>query len=448
MYWDKLKKEIIDTDLYSRSGTEVGVSGGVLDLKEKNGDYYPIKLLDRDIPEISCKASSDKYINYPKLNKFVFGKLPESWLVGEYKKIFIGHIKNKNVRRNASSGGIVTGAQKYLLQKKLVDGVITTKMKKDQPYLSESIIATSTDEILGGAQSKYVISPTNLILRDLPGKYNSLVYTGLPEQIASIRKLQYYKHDSVKNINYVFGLFYGELLSFSALTSFLKTHKVCDLKKIKRLFYRYGEWPGSMRVELKDGRIISVKKFYANYLIPSHITNFSYYQVDYMSELADISVGDGWSPVYEKRGDGWSVIIARSEKGLKLLEDMEKEERVYLQEISFGDLLKMHSHGIDFKKRGAFIRIANRRKKGLPVPEYGYEPVNIPASRFRIEKLLSFLFWLFKQRFFIMILENLPPKFLGWFFVLARDVWKKKTKNAKKGNLTGLRFKIKKMDNI
>src|SRR3989339_132159 len=107
MYWDKLKKEIIDTDLYSRSGTEVGVSGGVLDLKEKNGDYYPIKLLDRDIPEISCKASSDKYINYPKLNKFVFGKLPESWLVGEYKKIFIGHIKNKNVRRNASSGGIV-----------------------------------------------------------------------------------------------------------------------------------------------------------------------------------------------------------------------------------------------------------------------------------------------------------------------------------------------------
>src|SRR3989339_704573 len=272
----------------------------------------------------------NKFMYWDKLNKFVFGKLPESWLVGEYKKIFIGHIKNKNVRRNASSGGIVTGAQKYLLQKKLVDGVITTKMKKDQPYLSESIIATSTDEILGGAQSKYVISPTNLILRDLPGKYNSLVYTGLPEQIASIRKLQYYKHDSVKNINYVFGLFYGELLSFSALTSFLK----------------------------------------------------------------------------------------------------------------------IHSHGIDFKKRGAFIRIANRRKKGLPVPEYGYEPVNIPASRFRIEKLLSFLFWLFKQRFFIMILENLPPKFLGWFFVLARDVWKKKTKNAKKGNLTGLRFKIKKMDNI
>ena len=36
MWWEKLKNEILDTDLYTRSGTEVGISGNTLKLEEKD----------------------------------------------------------------------------------------------------------------------------------------------------------------------------------------------------------------------------------------------------------------------------------------------------------------------------------------------------------------------------------------------------------------------------
>lgn len=197
-----------------------------------------------------------------------------------------------------------------------------------------------------------------------------------------------------------------------------------------------------MRIELKNGRVIAVRKFHANYLIPSHITKFSLYQVDYMAELADISVGDAWAPSYESRGGGWSVIMARSQKGLELLEQLEKENQVHLQPIDEAELMAMHSHGLDFKKRGAFIRIAKRRAQGLPVPEYGYEPINIPASRQRFEAVLGVMFAIFQSRLVIWLLEQLPISFIGWWFIRARNFWKKSTKSTKKGDLADLKFRV------
>ncbi len=444
MWWEKLKKEILDTDLYTRSGTEVGVSGGMLRLEEKDGDYFPIKIGQEDIPEAAYTASADKGIPYPELNKFIFGQYPKNWLIGNYKKIFIGYWKDEKVRRNGASGGVLSGIQLYLLEKDTIDGAITLRMRQDKPYLTEPIIATTEAEILEGAQSKYTTAPINHILSKLPGSYQSLVYTGLPEEIAAIRMLQMMNHPSVRPINYILGTFYGEAIGFSAIRSFLRSHGVKDLIQIKTLQFRAGEWPGYMRIELKNGKVISVRKFHANYLIPSHITKFSLYQVDYMAELADISVGDAWAPSYESRGGGWSVIMARSQKGLELLEQLNREGRIHLQEIGEDELMAMHSHGLDFKKRGAFIRIAKRRAKGLPVPDYGYEPTNIPESRKRFETTLGMMFAIFQSPFTIWVLEQLPISFIGWFFIRARNFWKKSTKSTKKGGLIDLKFVVAK----
>src|SRR3989338_4150492 len=104
MWWEKLKNEIIDTDLYTRSCTEVGVSEGTLILEEKDGDYLCKKITNSDIPELSYTANTDKGAPYPKLNEFVFGQHPKNWLIGNYKKIFIGHWKDEKIRRNGASG--------------------------------------------------------------------------------------------------------------------------------------------------------------------------------------------------------------------------------------------------------------------------------------------------------------------------------------------------------
>jgi coenzyme F420 hydrogenase subunit beta len=161
-----------------------------------------------------------------------------------------------------------------------------------------------------------------------------------------------------------------------------------------------------------------------------------------MAELADISVGDAWAPTYESRGGGWSVVVARTQKGLDILERMRDDGAINLQEVSEEELIRMHSHGLDLKKRGAFLRIERRRKNGLPVPEYGYRPINIPASRKRFEDIVGMLFSVFRWPVTIWILEQIPIPIIGWFFIRARNAWKKTTKPTKRKGLSELRFVI------
>lgn len=442
MWWEKLKADILDTPLYSRSGTEVGVSQGMLTLEEHDGDYRVLKTTDGDIPEACYTASSDLVVDYPQLNEYVFGKRPESWLIGNYKKIFVGHITDERFRRNSSSGGILSGTQAYLLRSGKVDGAVTLRMRKDVPYLTEPIVAKTEEEIFESAQSKYTVAPLNQILAVLPEECTRAAYTGLPEQIASVRKLQRMGHPSVAPIEYVLGMFYGETLAFSAVKSLLRAHRAGDSRDIVDLKFRAGEWPGHLRVELKNGNVVSVQKFYANYLSPSHVTKYSLYQVDYMAELADLSCGDAWAPVYEERGKGWSVVLARTQKGLDLLEEMRSQNIVELSEISEPELINMHSLGLDVKKRGSFIRIARRRALGLPVPEYGYEPTNISLSRKAFEWFFGFVIWSCHLKPTIFILEHIPVPVIGKAFVHVRKIWKKSTKSTKTSGLDTLRFRV------
>lgn len=442
MWWDLLNREIINSGLYSQSGTEIASSMGTMEIKEHDGVFTTEITEKSNVPQESFVSSPDLYVNYPELNKYVFGRLPTSWLIGNYLKIYVGYFNNEIVRRNGASAGIISGTQKYLLENKMVDGVVTTKMSSRKPYLPVPTVATSDKGILLGAQSKYTPVPLNTILGKKTQKYRKLAYTGLPHHIAGLRKLQQMKSSLTRNIDYVFGIFYGETIGFSAVRSIMRAHRVKSLHDIKTLKFREGEWPGYFYMKLKNGKEIRIRKLHANYLIPSHITEDSLYQVDYMSELADISVGDAWAPSYEERGQGWSVVIARSKKGLQLINRMQMDKAVKLNEISVDELISMHSHGLDLKKRGAFIRIERRKKRGLPVPNYGYHPKYIPRNRYIFESLLSVLFIIFKSPVTIFLLERLPIPVIGWFFIKARNLWKSKTKGTKGEGLSKMKFVV------
>ncbi|KKT98770.1 MAG: coenzyme F420 hydrogenase [Parcubacteria group bacterium GW2011_GWC2_45_15] len=441
-WWSKLQREILQTDLYTRSGTAVGLSDGILTLAEKDGDYFPLKVKDGDIPKEAFTCSPDRYNNMPALNRLTFGKLPSNWLFGEVKKYYLGYAKDPAIRRLGSSGGVLTAVLLYLLEHQLIDGAVAVRMRSDKPYLGEPFIATSREQIIAAAQSKYSIVPVNQILSELPGPYCSLAYVGLPDQVMAIRKLQQIAHAKVSRINYVLGPFCGLVLHFSAIVSFLRSHGVRDLALVKSLEYRAGEWPGYLRITLTDGRIIQARKFHANYLIPFHLTRYSLYQVDQTNELTDISVGDAWAPSYEQRGQGWSLVLARSVKGRELLHTMIDQGYLNLREISFNEALAMQSHGIDFKKRGAFIRIAKLKRQGKPYPDYGYEPTNIPAGRLRFEAVLGVLFRLCGLKIFLAVVEKLPVRLSGGLFVVARNFWRRRTKKIKRGGLTDLKFRL------
>jgi coenzyme F420 hydrogenase subunit beta len=434
---DKLRN-VIRHNLCNRCGSCVGLSGGSIIFKDRIGNYLPTILNEPDdkLADTIWEACPGKEFDFPHYRRLYYPEsTPFHSYLGPFQKIFIGFSEDTTIRQASASGGILTSILIWLLDKKMIEGAVVTGMSNSEPWLAKTFIATTPEQIIAASQSKYIITSVNEILPEIANFTGRLAYVGLPGQIQSIRKLQEMNHPSIKNIQYIFGPFYGNTLHFSSIISFLRSYKEMDYHNITKLYFRYGEWPGNMRVELRNGRIIELPKFHANYLIPFHIMKNSLLCTDLSNEFTDISGGDAWAPSYEERGKGFSMILARSDQGMRILSQMKEEGLINLQEIELNEAITMHSHGYDLKKRGSFIRIRFRRLVGLPVPNYGYTLGGFPISRYLMELVILTLFLFLGTRFARFVVEQFPPSWIGNIFEHSRKAWKKSTYRIKRNNL-------------
>jgi len=429
---------VMRSELCNRCGTCVGLSDGFIRFRDREGKFRPevVKDLTDEAYDRIWNACTGQYFNFPEYRHHFYPDAPHfHTYTGPYQHLYIGHANDQLLRTSGASGGIISAILIYLLEKKRIDGAIITRMSPTKPWLTEPFIATTREEILEGAQSKYILTSVNEILKYSADFKGVLAYVGLPGQVQSIRKLQKAEDPSVSNIGYIFGPFYGNTLHFSSVRSFLRSHGEKDHTRIRKLYFRHGEWPGNMRVEMESGRIFELKKFHANYLIPFHIVRNSLYCSDFTNEFTDISGGDAWAPVYEERGKGFSLIIPRSHTGAKLLEEMEKEGWLNLSPIPEKECIDMHSHGYDFKKRGSFIRIRFRRFCLKPVPDYGYLQKEFTFKRWMMELIISSLFLVLGTRLARWTVERFSPAFIGNIFERSRTTWKRSTHNIKRDEL-------------
>lgn len=431
-------RKTIKHNLCNRCGSCVGLSQGKIVFADKTGKYLPhiIEEPDSDLASLIEYACAGLEFGFPEFNKLLFSDTPHYHpYTGAYTSISIGHSTDESIRKTGASGGVLSAILIWLLEQGEIDGAVVTGMSESEPWLTKSFIATTRKQILEAAQSKYIITSVNEILPEIADFKGKLAYVGLPGQVQSIRKLQKINHAWVQNIKYIFGPFYGNTLHFSSVKSFLRSYGYKDYTAITRLYFRYGEWPGNMRVEFKNGEHIQLPKFHANYLIPFHIVKNGLLCTDLSNEFTDISGGDAWAPVYEERGKGYSMVIARNAIGQNILNKMLTDGSLQLQEIDENQAITMHSHGYDLKKRGSFIRIRFRKMLSLPIPNYGYTLKGFSTKRFAMELIISFAFIVLGTALFRNIVEKIPPSFTGSIFEKSRKIWKNATYSIKRKDL-------------
>lgn len=434
----ELLTKIMNSHLCNRCGSCVGLSDGKIIFTDREGDYRPAiigKLTENELQRIT-NACAGKSFDFKKYNKLFYPNSQQFHpYTGSLLSVHIAYSKDEIIRRAGASGGIISAVLIYLLESGKIDGAVVTGMSKDTPWLTQPFIATTREEILSAAQSKYIITSVNEILPEIEAFKGNLAYVGLPSQVQSIRKLQAVNDPAVENIKYIFGPFYGNTLHFSSIKSFLKSYGIREYKNISKLYFRHGEWPGNMRIEMNDGKIVELPKFHANYLIPFHIMFNSLLCTDLSNEFTDLSGGDAWSPVYEERGKGFSILIARTPAAQSIIESMKKDNLLELIPISVDEAITMHSHGYDLKKRGTFIRFRFRKLLGFKNPDFGYELKGFPLSRYFMEFAIDALFLLLSTAPARWIIEKVPPKQVGKIFESSRKIWKKATFKIKRENL-------------
>lgn len=435
--WPRLQAEVIRPGLCTHCGSCVGLSHGSLTMQ--SGDFGPLPAACSPgpvmLPEAAYAACPGKGLNYPALNRDLFGALPSNWPAGHVRRSYIGYASDPAIRRLGASGGVITRTLLYLLESGRIDGAVVVRQGVPRPWHASPVIATTAQEICAAAQSVYAPVPVNTLLDEMAAFTGTLAYVGLPDQVASLRRLQQLGHPAAAKVRYILGPYVGTNLYFGAIESYLRSNGIAQVEEVTELRYRAGEWPGHLLIRLRDGRELRAAKFYYNYLIPFYITRSTLYAVDFTNELTDISVGDAWHPRYEAQGGGFSVVAARTAQGAALLEEMQAAGALTLEPVALDEALAMHGHMLDFKKRGAFIRMAWRAALGKPVPDYGYRPAAIPRPRYLVEMVISGVFAVCSTPLARRLVERVPIALLGPLFDTLRKRWKEVSKPTKRRGL-------------
>jgi coenzyme F420 hydrogenase subunit beta len=204
----------------------------------------------------------------------------------------------------------VTAILIFALKNNLIDSAIVAKSEKERPFLPHPFLATTVEEILQSAGTKYFYSPNILaIATAIEQKKNSVAFVGTPCQIRAIRKMQLAGLKKyVAPLKLLIGLACSECFIYEGLMENHIHGKLgIDPHRIKKINIK-----GKMLVTL-DHETVAIPLAEAK----QYARKSCHFCKDFSSELADISMGGLGL-------EGWTFAIIRTEKGEELFSAAEE----------------------------------------------------------------------------------------------------------------------------
>jgi coenzyme F420 hydrogenase subunit beta len=258
--------------------------------------------------------------SWPKTENFVFGrerKTEEEF--GVYRRLTIAQAKDERIMKVGQDGGVVTALLLFALHNGLIDSAIVSGISREKPFHPIPKIATTVEEILESAGTKYSYSPNLLALPEaLKQKKASIAFVGTPCQIQAVRKMQMAglkKYTS--SLKFLIGLMCSESFTYEGLMEKHIREKLgVDLNTIEKINIK-----GKMLAKTNSGiTTISLAE------IKQYAREGCSFCADFSSELADISVGG-------LRLNGWTFTIIRTEKGEELFSGAEMAGTIKTRDI-------------------------------------------------------------------------------------------------------------------
>jgi len=282
---------------------------------------------------IVCPTDSKKVrINtYPMLEedikeaekKFLNGTKDE--LLGIHTEIFAAKSSI-----DGQDGGMATALLLSGFEKGLFDAAIV--VKRTVGYKAEAIIAETANEILNARGTKYSRVKMMSKVGELVEKgKKKIAIVGTPCEVRTARKIQQQLLSKYPDLEItIVGLFCFEAFDYDKLKEETKMFLDVDLDKAEKTQIQKGKF-----IVQIDGKEYSakVKEFH------NAIQGGCAYCNDFVARLSDVSVGSVGS------NDGYSTVIVRSDKGKKLLDNVDFVKG----DVNKEDVIKL----ADFKKKRA-----------------------------------------------------------------------------------------------
>jgi len=367
----KLKKNILDpvknavnSNLCTGCGTCAGICPNkTLEMEmTAEGTYIPRIVTDScqgcSVCSEVCPVNKE---NITELNQFIYNKMPDNLLIGNFIDCYTGYSTDSDIRWKATSGGIITTLLIYLLRNKLIDGALLTRASREDPLRAEPFIARTENDILSAMGSKYIPVALNQLLMRILSEDGKYAVVGLPCHIQGIRRAELKVAGLRDKIIYHFGLTCSRTMSRRGVEHILRKIGVStgDVAEMK---YRGEGWPGNIGVSLKGGEKKKLSnqrslwsEIFGGYFFAPFCCTLCY---DQLNEFADISFADAWiSKIVKEDKRGTSIIVTRTPLGAKLLDDAVAAGRIQVSSVYYKDVLQSQLWPLLFKKRNLKARM-------------------------------------------------------------------------------------------
>ncbi len=419
-------KNVADSNLCTGCGTCVGVCP-TKSLKMEmthEGRYIPVIASNNckgcHLCTNVCPASNE---NFKELNKFIFNKIPDNKLIGNFINCYKGYSTNPTVRWRASSGGLTTSLLLFLLKENLIDGALLTRINKNNPLKAEPFIARTEEDVLSAMGSKYVPVPLNQLLNQILSEEGKFAVVGLPCHIQGIRRAELKIPALRDKIAYHFGIVCSRTMSFHGVEYILNKMGIAS-NEIAELKYRGDGWPSGIKVLLKDGQQKNLPMLATWW---SEIFGGSFFSHHYctlcsdlLNEMSDISFADAYLPETMKNDKvGTSIVVTRTDKGEELIKAAASSNEIEVFTLTPEDVVQSQLFMALFKKRNIKARVRLLKIFGKTIPKTLKENIDTflnPTLLDYIAAPMPYInLFVSKNKFFRYALKHIPLKFLAFY---------------------------------
>lgn len=253
----------------------------------------------------------------------LIAELSPSW--GPVLQMWEGHATDDATRFRASSGGAASAIATWCIEKGGMHGVLHIAAREDVPYLNETVLSTSRAQIVERSGSRYApASPCDglQMIEDAPGP---CVFIGKPCDCVAVGRTRRIRPALDKNVGLVIGIFCAGTPTTEGTLALLKRMGIDDPSTVRSVRYRGDGWPGRAVAVVDAGgkletRTLTYQEAWGEVLV-EHKQWRCNLCPDRTGETADVSVGDPWWGGVPDDAPGRSLVIARTERGRRIIRE-------------------------------------------------------------------------------------------------------------------------------
>ncbi|KUG19909.1 coenzyme f420-dependent oxidoreductase [hydrocarbon metagenome] len=249
---------------------------------------------------------------------------------------YVGYARDNTIRQRSQSGGIVTALLCYLLEQNEIEGAVVNNLNP-QTRRPQAVFASSKSEIIDACGSYYAQSTVVKTILENSDRKSAAVVLGCQAKSLQLIREQY---PYINLPEYTIGLVCAGQYSGNMIDDLIE-QSGCEDEQISKFRFRDKSvgWPGDVHVATSsnDYWLPKERRYRLKQVYELHRCIACY---DQMNVFSDIVCGDPWGISHKQQPEGHTVVIARTEKGKKLLELAAREGVIVLEDLSAEDIFR------------------------------------------------------------------------------------------------------------